>query len=208
MSATILTAIITASVAFVIGILNYFHNQRILKEQRRADRRKSIVKKLNEFYGPLVSYLNVVKALYRIFSANKPEEFRTLSYLLNPKQEYNSDNGNITITLTDSDYKLLNEIIEVERQIEILIIQKAGLIDDDTLMFDDCNDPLKKDPQVEKLSLLSVAVTHFRVLRLAAEGHFLGENERFTDFEYPKDLDNKLQERIDELKQELAELTN
>lgn len=203
-----LTAVlISASVALTIGFLTYFHNRSTQKEQKRSDKRKGIVKRLNEFYGPLASYLNVTKALHKIYSANKPKGFRTLTYLLNPDQEYESENRKIKITLNESDKELLKEIIKVEKQIEKLIIEKAGLIDQNALMFDYLQDPLQTDVKLEDLSLLAIAITHFRVLRLANKGYFKGEGSRFKNFVYPKELDIKLQERIEELRSELEKLT-
>lgn len=200
----IISALISASVALVIGLLSYFHNRATLRESKRTERRKVIETTLNEFYGPLLSYLNVIKALYRLFTADKPKSFRTLTYLLNQDQEYETEFGKRKVVLSDSDRKLLQEIIETEKKIEDLIITKGGLADDPALMFDYVSDPRVTDVQLnkDKLGLLAVTITHFRVLRMAFEGNFQNEVERFKDFVYPRELDEKVMSRIESLRNE------
>lgn len=120
---------------FTIGLMTFFYNRAALKEKKRSERRDLITKKLNEFYGPLLSYLNIVKALYQLFRANKPAGFRTLIFLLDRNQEYEMNGIKQTVVLSKSDEQLLKEIIEIEQKIEDLIVEKGGLVDDPALMF-------------------------------------------------------------------------
>ena len=83
------STIISACSVIVVGTVGFMtwrYNQATLREKRVAEKRASIAKQLNEFYGPLISYLNITKALHGIYTKDKPEGFRTLTYLLNPEQ--------------------------------------------------------------------------------------------------------------------------
>lgn len=216
METPILVALISAGiglistvVALTIGLVNYFHNRRMLRESRIAERRKILDKALNEFYGPVYSYLSVVKALYRIFVTGKPEGFRTLTYLIHPEQQYDTPGGQVTITLSDSDRSILAEMVEIEKKIEELIVTKGGLIEDPELMFgwsinSDQTDIIPE--KVEGLGLLAVAITHFRVLRMAFSGILKSEPDRYKAFVYPRELDEKLFHGIQRLQAELKHL--
>ncbi len=60
----LITTIITAAsvaVALLAVFLTYIQYRTTLSENRRTERRKVIEKTLDEFYGPLLSYLNVTK---------------------------------------------------------------------------------------------------------------------------------------------------
>jgi hypothetical protein len=208
--AAVLAAVVSATVALVVGVMNYLHNRRTLKEARNAERRKAIVASLNEFYGPMLSYINVAKALHKILVSGKPSEFRTLTFLLDPKQEFTTEAGISTrVSLSEADTKLLAEIVEVKRKIEDLIINKAGYIQDNFLMNNYVPNASVTDVStaaVTDMGLLALAITHFRVLRLAFEGALRGEVERYRDFVYPRELNAKLEEQVNTLRRELREL--
>lgn len=136
MEVQVAAAIISASVAGTIGVMTWLHNRATLREQRIADKRRSIAKQLNEFYGPLISYLKITYSLYQIFSKDKPKGFRTLTYLLAPEQKYQTSQGLTEVILTESDRLILGEIIELEAKIESLVVEKGGLVDDAQLMFE------------------------------------------------------------------------
>ncbi len=203
MNIDLIVAIISSSVAIVVLIVSSIYRSRELKEKRNTERRNEILKSLTEFYGPLISYLNVVKALYKIFSSNKPKNFRTLTYLLNPDQEYHTENGTEKIILSETDQKLIEEIIELERKVEELIITKSGLVDDDQLMFNYIPNSKITDVHLENTSLIATAIAHFRLLRMAYDGHFRGEVERFKNFVYPREFDVQIKEKMDKLQAEL-----
>lgn len=199
MNYSIIAAFASSTVAFTIGVMTYLYNRATLKEKKRSERRDLITKKLNEFYGPLLSYLNIVKALYQLFRANKPAGFRTLIFLLDRNQEYEIDGIKQTVVLSKSDEQLLKEIIEIEQKIEDLIVERGGLVDDPALMFKYIPDPTYTDVNLVNYGLLATAVAHFRILRRAYQGHIQGEVERFKDFVYPRELDKVLRERIEKL---------
>lgn len=209
MEVQLIAAIISAFVAGTVGIMTWLHNRATLREQRVAERRKSIAKQLNEFYGPLISYLKITNSLYQIYTKDKPKSFRTLTYLLDPEQEYETDQGLSKVILTESDRIILGEILDLESRIEMLVIEKGGLIDDPKLMFGHLPElrleGLRRNRN--QLSLLALLITHFRVLKLAYEGKLQGEVQRYQDFVFPREIEDVLREKFESLHRELNRLS-
>lgn len=175
-------AIISNCFLFIVGalgvIFGYLTNRQMQKDQRQKDERKEIYKKLNAFYGPFKQRLEKTWELYQIFAKNRDRDsFRTLDALL--KGEKFEGNDKI----------LLEEILELGKEMEQLVLAQGGLID---------------DPELRQL--LVKAGTHFRVLRLAYEGRFRGDTDRFQDYVYPRELDKKLDQQIRKLTERLDEL--
>jgi hypothetical protein len=213
MNANLLIPIISALSGLLGAIIGaaatFFINRRVLKENRITERKKAINAALNEFYGPLHYHINVSNALYRIFVKDKPKDFRTLTYLLNLDQLVETPEGKHLIILTESDKKLLEEIIDVEKKIDDIVTNKGGLVEDDALMFRYSPDPDKTDinpENVKDLGLLAIALTHFRIFRLAYEGSLKGEVGKYKDFVYPQELNDRLNTRIRSLQKELKDL--
>ena len=204
-----IATLIGVVIAAAFTILNYLHSRRTLHETRIAERRKTLVTRLNDFYGPLLTYLSVIDSFYRLFVVGKPKGFRTLTYLLDPDQSYETPQGPSRIVLSDSDMKLLEQIIELERKTEDHIINNCGLIEDERLAFNYVPDRTKTDvdPKFFKdLGLLSILVAHFRVLRMAYEKKISAEVERYRSYVYPRELDKILRDKIKELQKELRDL--
>ena len=158
--------------------VTYFITIKTLNTQKKADERLMINKKLNDFYGPLLQLRKKSNKLYLKFHKNfkeKDENFSTLKYLLR---------GN---KFTGNDLVLLEQIVDLGKQCEILIHQNAGLIDDSLL----------------RLELIPRATTHFLLLRLAFEGKLKGDVENYEDLTFPRELDDKLEERKKQLETDL-----
>jgi hypothetical protein len=206
MDVEIIVAIISSCVAIVTVVVGSIYRSQELKERRNEEQRREINDRMNNFYGPLTSYLNVVKALHSIFRSDKPKDFRTLTYLLNPDQEYDTENGKHKIQLNETDKNLLEEIIEIEKKIEELIIAKSGMIYDESLMFEYTPDPKITDVKPTGTSLIALAIAHFRLLRMAYNGNFIGETEKFKDFIYPREFDLQIRNEVKELKSQLEKL--
>ncbi|MCB0197557.1 MAG: hypothetical protein KDJ65_36765 [Anaerolineae bacterium] len=145
--------------------------------QRREDERREIERKLRTFYGPLQQRLNRTKTLAVIFRANRPLEFRTLTALLQGEK------------FTGNDAELVNEIIQLGQEVEELLINEGGTVDD----------PYLRD-------LLIKAGTHFRILRMAYDGKLKGEVDRFKEFVFPRELDQAVEDQRQRLKTRLNEL--
>jgi hypothetical protein len=84
-------------VTLLLGVANFLHTKRTHREGQIKDRKVAIETALTEFYYPLLGYLNVSHALYKIFSAGRPEEFRTLTHLIDPSQTYPTPAGPVRI---------------------------------------------------------------------------------------------------------------
>lgn len=111
----------------MVGILTFSYNRATLAESKRKGRRESITKKLNEFYGPLYSYLKIIYEFNLLLKTNKPSDFRTLTHLLDPSKFYGDG---VQVSLSNSDKKIISEIIDIEERIEELVTSKGGLIDE------------------------------------------------------------------------------
>lgn len=187
------------------------HNYKTLllqiTEKKIEEKRGLINKKLNEFYGPLQTYLNTSREIFRIFATNKPKGFRTLTYLLNPTQFYQSPSGeDIQINLDANDKVLLDEIFVIGEKIETLIIEKSGLVDVEALRVKYLPNKGFTDVTLEGNGLLAIAIVHLRLIRLAYKGVLQGNVERFESYVYPRELNGIIEKRIQELQSELEDL--
>ncbi|MDX2244930.1 MAG: hypothetical protein NW224_30005 [Leptolyngbyaceae cyanobacterium bins.302] len=183
----IYSTLITSGVVFLVGLLTFLYNRANLAESKRKERRESITKKLNEFYGPLNSYLKTIYEFNLFLKEGKPSDFRTLTHLLNPSKIYNSGEQ---VHLSDADKKIIAEIIDLESKVEELVTSKGGLIDDSN-----------------QADLLAKAIAHFRALRLAFSEEISGEDKRFDALVYPRSLDEAVQSRINALQDELQKIS-
>lgn len=207
--AAILSATISATAAVTIGTMSWFNGRANLEEVRITEARRSLAKKLNEFYGPVIAYLNLMKALRDILGEGKPPNFRTLTYLINPEQEYEVDGQKNKVILTESDKAIIKEILEIEKKIEGLILEKGGLVEDSRLMLDyykqvDLATPSLEEP--EEPTSLAAMLAHFRVFRLAHDKEIFGAEDRYDKFVFPRGTANILNKKYIELHEELKKL--
>jgi len=183
----------------VLGLaVKEFHSKKL------DDRKKYLLKQLNEFYRPLENYLEKSNGLFQIFRANKPKNFRTLTFLLNPKMEFESYGQ---YELTANDKALMNQILEIGKAIEMLILEKSGLIDDPAL-----KNPYKPDSGItdiqlpREMSLLQLTQIHFSVIRLAYEGNLTGEARTYEPYVYPKELNRIITGSISKVNEEIKDI--
>jgi hypothetical protein len=203
--AAVILNIISLSIQTLFNQRTQNHNQRVLADKKIEEKRKEIYKKLDDFYGPFQQYLSKSLELYRIFSANKPEGFRALTYLLEPNQLYNG----IKIDLTSNDKAIFSEIISVGKQLEKLILTKAGLIDDPSLRQDSssASNTVPTDVSgLQKNGLLALLTTHLFVIRLAYEGKLTGQLDVYKNYVFPRNLPLLIENNIKRLNNELDEL--
>lgn len=183
-------------------------NRRTIREIRAGERRKFLTAALEQLLIPLQSHLNASFALYKIFASDKGK-IVTLIYLLDP-EGYVFKGVPGGLKLSDADKKILEEIIEIGKRIEDLLMTKGGLIDDPVLTKAYTPDPTRTEASPEALkglSLFAIAIAHFRVLRLAYAGAVRGEIERYKDFMYPRELNDKVSDAIQRTKAELQQLS-
>lgn len=228
----IAAAIISAFAVIAVGILTYIlnnrnfartqkhnedtlaetreQNRKNLEETRRIKKKEAIEKVLNEFYMPVHAYLQVTEALAYLLRVGKPEDFRTLTHLLNPSLKYKATNDvKVTVSLSNSDKEIIKEIIEIEKKMEEIIVTKTGLVSDESLMFNYETNANETDAKPDmNIGLIPHLIAHFRVLRLANEGKIIGEIERYKTFVFPRKLPDELKTKIKLLQEELDKLND
>lgn len=174
---TALSGLFGILLGFVGVILTFQVNRRVLAQQVHDEERKLIYEKLNSFYGPFQQLRGASQELYKMFKPAQDENFRTLIALLEGKK------------FEGNDKILLEQIIDISKKLDRLIVKRIGLVDDEKLR-----------------QLLWIANTNFRLIRLAYQGALVGDIERFKEYVFPRELDAKVAEEIHRLKQRLDEL--
>jgi hypothetical protein len=181
--------------------LNY--KKKVLQEDRIVDKRKEIGKKLNEFYGPFLQNAKKSTTVYRALTKNR-KDFRLLDYLL----DNSKDKGE---KIDPNDNILINEIVEIGKQQQDLIKEKAGLIDDPVLSNYYIDVKAKTDLEIQRRDLQNIGLipranAHYRILELAHEHKLSGDAQRYEDYRFPRDLVPELERRISELQQQMEKL--
>ncbi len=157
------------------------YNERTLREKSREEQRESIRAKLDEFYGPFTQLRGVSQKLYELLNARHkaPDDAR-----------YRPVGGffaTVPALLGDwvpdaIDKQLLEEIAKVGDESDKLIAAKIGLVDDRELQ-----------------AMLWKAATHYRLFRLAKDGHLKGGGKEFTAFGFPFEIDERMRIKVDDL---------
>lgn len=163
--------------------------------------------KLSEFYYPIRSYLEKSSNIYDVFKTNKPENFRTLTYLLDKEQLYNGSPYQLNI----NDRAFLKQIFEVGVEIEKIIAEKGNLIDAPELIgpYTPSEEFLGDDagyPYPENKSLLSIAQVHLSFIRLAFDGEIEGNVENLSPYVFPRELNIIIENRVKDLESKIADL--
>jgi hypothetical protein len=174
--AQILTAVVGLFGTLIVAILSAIYNSMTLKHLKHEEEKKDIRRQLNEFYGPYQQRLETSKQLHDKLNKGKPDDFRVLTFFLNGNQF----NGN--------DKVLYEEIRKITDELETLRMERGGLVDEPDLQ-----------------NLLAKAGAHFRIISMAHDGKLSGEIERFDDYVYPRELNNKISEKIKLLQTQLKE---
>lgn len=218
MSNEIIVSVISAMVLLVgIGVDIYLakrNTKELLKNSARqnqfnllSDDIIILKKKLNEFYYPLRNYLEKSKSIYDVFKKNKPENFRTLTYLLNKEQLYGENNYELTV----NDKAFLKQIFEVGVEIEKILAEKSSLIDDVELIepYSPSEEYIGDDaefPYPENKSLLSIAQVHLSFIRLAFDGEIEGNISNLSPYVFPRELNSIIDKKIIELERNISDL--
>lgn len=168
--------------------------------------KKVIEQKINEFYIPLEHQLGYSKTLFKIFIINKPKDFRTLTYLLEPDQIYPDNTG--TIVLNDNDKALLENIISIGEKIETLIYEKSYLIGDDKEFVDVYSPSAGYEYMTnnQDMSLLSLLLSHLITIRLAFADKLRGEKDKFESYVFPNELGVRISSKLIDLRKKLVDL--
>jgi hypothetical protein len=206
---TIITAIIgligTMVALIVTTIVNIITSNKLLKNNNNLIRRNDLIeekrrleKKLNEFYIPLRHHLENSKTLFKIFQKDKPQNFRTLTHLLDPRKLYD---GSVQVELSKNDKALLERIFAIGTEMEEIIYQLGYLIGDDK-EFVKKYKPREKYAHIQyekDMTLLSLLVSHLTVIRMAYNQDLSGQLDKFQGFVFPNEINVRVEEKISEL---------
>jgi hypothetical protein len=144
-------------------------NKKELKEKVNSFEREEIYKRLNDFYGPLLMYRRTSKTLHDIFKNKR--EFRTLTELLDGVEYHGNER------------ELILEILRIGKECKKIIIDKSGLIDD----------------KVFRNNHLPKLLVHYTLIEKAFNKELKGEISRFEEYIFPKEIDDHLEKRVDEM---------
>lgn len=132
---------------------------------------------LENFYYPVLALVRKNKILYDIFNKDK-KDFRTLLELVK-NFEFNKN-----------DKALLNKIIEIDKEINSLIFKNKHIINDKGKLSEVINN----------------ASVHFTLMEMAFDRQINGEEKRFSEYVYPRELEQVLVDKIIKLDDELSVL--
>ena len=174
-------AVIAAFIAAAVALPSVFLGWRNLKIQRLDSERREIYKKLNDFYGPMRMLLRTSYEFSLLLKKGKEDlkredekNFRVLTYLIR---------GN---KFNISDTALLQKIISDGKKMERVILNNAGLIDDDGLHSD-----------------LNELLTHIRLIRMAAKGEFETGADKHRPYDnkvFPRSVNHVIDEKFFQFK--------
>ena len=198
-------SILIASAVALAGLIVTMRNHKVdFLNQEEQNKKDKISKQLTEFYVPIMTYLHTSKAISRKLFQNKPKDFNILTYLLATNHLFE---GNIQVTLTENELKLVDEILALSEKIEDLIIKKGGLLDDKQLtMHYEPNDKFTDvilDEENQKIGLLGLLLSHYKILSYARKGIISGDVDYYDQFKFPREIVSKIEENYKSLKNEL-----
>jgi hypothetical protein len=161
---------------------------RNLREKAREEERNSIREKIDQFYGPFLILRGKSKRLYEgLFLPKRTEE---------EQRTFAGVDGTYRTVLAlvrghkfgESDKALLEQMTAIDQETSTLIQTKMGLVDEEELR-----------------RVLADATVHFWVMKVLMEGRFVGEDQ-FGNFVFPRDLDDKIEAKLQGLNERLATL--
>ena len=179
----IIVAVLPSVCTIIVALISSF----MVIRAGRKDRKRSEIEKtrsvLHDFYYPYVFLLKRNDIIYQAFSKSYKEKdpnFRTLIYLL---KGYKFE-GNDKI--------LLEKIIENTIQLNKLITEQSGFIDNGQLLL-----------------CLSKMSAHYTMLELAYCGKISSNNEKYFDeYVHPNEIFDMIDQEINKLNKRIQTLDN
>lgn len=184
-----------ASGSIIVGvsavIFSYLMNRRLIKENEKLKNkeleneykqkiqyfdRSEVYKRLNDFYAPLQLLRRTSAELHKIFKNG--QDFRTLPELIRGER------------FEKNDREVLKEIIQIGDQCQKIIVANSGLIDNKEL----------RDIHLPKL------LTHYILIKKAFAGEIVNELNRFEGYEFPNEIDEILEKKVNNLYGQLDKL--
>lgn len=135
---------------------------------------ESLQSKLDDFYGPYLQLSNTNYLIASDLKSRQPAgaEMRILLLLLDPNWRDQFNKGDAT---------LIEEILSIDAKLLDLIQEKSGLVSSVVQPY------------------LWRAASHFRIMKLAAEGKLDNDPQRYEHYVYPKQLDKVIDLEIDRI---------
>jgi len=210
-SAEVNASIVTFFATLIVACFSIHQNYLTRRDNKKNITRVDLLEKklvleikLNEFYIPLRHHLESSKTLWKILKKGKPVNFRTLTYLLDPKQRYGETR--VQVKLDKNDKSLINAIIKAGKKIEKLVHEKSYLIGDDNEFTSDYipRQAFAHLPYEKDMTLLSLLTSHLVTFRMAFSGDLSGQKEKFEGFVFPNEINIRIKEKIDELERKIV----
>lgn len=162
-----LAPVLIAGLAIWFG---YLQAKKAISGDKHLEERKEIYHRLNNFYGPILQYLQKSGKLYKRFKIRFAEEntqFRSITYFI--------ENGTGDLTSTEKD--IFDEIIRIGTNIEKIVFKNSGLV---------------MDKELTK-AVLSDYTTHLYFLQLAYSGRLAREDPtEYIKYAFPRDIEAKV----------------
>lgn len=205
-NASIITFIATLIVAAFSIQQNYLtrrDNKNNIKRIELIEKKQIIENKLNEFYIPLRHHLEHSNTLYKILKKDKPNDFKTLIYLLERNSKKSDDVAKFK--LNKNDISLIKAILKIGKNIEKLIHEKSYLIGDDNEFVKEYVPRIEfaNETYEKNMTLLSLLSSHIVTIRMAFNDDLSGQINKFKGFVFPNEVNIRVNEKIDELENKL-----
>lgn len=173
--------VILSSLVAIISVIWSIQSSRTdYKRRIKEKEHEKYTKELEEFYYPFLYLLGLNTSLYSCFALKEKAEdanFRTLIVLIN---QY---------TFSDTDQRILDEIILNNRKINKLILEKGLYVE--------------KQEVRDKLIQLS---THYTIIDLAYEKKITDHRDEYDEMVFPRDIHTCISTEISNIEDKLMEL--
>lgn len=210
-SAEVNAAIIACIGSFIAAFVSVYQtflarrdNKKNIKRVDLIEKKQIIENKLNEFYIPLRHQLEHSNTLHKILKKDKPDDFKTLIYLLNRNNK--KSEKVIKYKLIKNDISLIKAILKIGKNIEKLIHEKSYLIGDDNEFVKEYVPSAKfSNEKYEKnMTLLSLLSSHIVTIRMAFNEDLSGQVDKFEHFVFPNEINLRVDEKINELEKKVS----
>jgi len=221
-------AIITASIAMIAALLNFWNQRKAIKLQgkqlailQRDKKIEKIRKKLDDFYNPFDLLLSKVAELYKVFRNGLPNDFRTLVYLVDKDTIFtNKDGTKSKVELSDDKIVLLTHIINGLEDLEKHILKRSSVIDDSRLTksykpdsritdIELLMDPEQPSSIPKDIGLFTLFIAHVHYMNSAFNGDLnKSDLALIENYVFPRELNKIIKENIINLKEEIKSISN
>jgi len=198
--------LIGAFVALFAAIVNMRNHRVDYLDKQSQNKKKNIANQLEQFYVPIIGYLQVSRALSKKLFIGKPKGFNILTYLLDQEYLFGEAEGRkVKVTLSDQEMAIVGKIILLSKEIANHIIKHSGSVEDKRLTVNYHPDPRITNITLEntEIGLLGLLLSHYRILEYAYNKTISGNVEYYDKFKFPREIEKIINENYLELVNEL-----